>query len=302
METKKNCYFKGIGFGILMLILFYAIQFIVMFAMVIVKLIPMIANAGGDTQALMDNYMKSVQEPEFLTLATAVATGATALVFGLWYKLKYAKKSMESYFTNLKQNIMTKKNFLFFVMAGICSYWFMLVISITVSIVSPSAWDMYRDMMGAATGGNPFFTFIFVVLLAPIGEECAFRGILQKKFMKWMPVVPAIIMQAVFFGIFHMNLVQGIGVLGLGIVAGYATYRCNSVLPAIFLHFVNNGFSTLITYLPDSIKGNDIILVLMAAVSFVLLFVVVKFMPGKLLEVQDEGQPLPEIAQGQELS
>lgn len=301
MDKKKNSYFKGIGFGILMVILFYVIQFAVMFAMIFAKLIPVIANAGGDTQAVMNSYMKSVQEPEFLTLATAVATAATALVFGLWYKLRYAKKSMGSYFQNLKQNIMTKKNFLVFLMSGICCYWFMVVISLTVSVLFPSAWDMYGDMMGAATGGNPFFTFVFVVLLAPIGEECFFRGILQRKFMNWMPVVPAIILQTVFFGIFHMNLVQGIGVLGLGIVAGYVSYRCNSVLPAIFLHFVNNGFSMLITYLPDSVKENSIVLLLIAIVSFALLFVVIKFVPGKLMEVQDGRQPLPETEQGQEL-
>lgn len=297
METKKRGravdYLKGIGFGILMIFLFYVVQFAVMFVVIVVNIVLGMSQMSGDMQAVMASYMDEVQSPEFLTMATAFMTAATTLVFGLWYKLQYGRKFMKNHFDGFKERVLTGKNILVFFLLGVACYYIELDISSLIALVSPDAMESFQELMADVTGGSPLVSLIFVVILAPIGEECLFRGLVQRKFLKWMPVVPALILQAVIFGVFHLNIVQGIYVLILGLAAGYVAYRCNSVLPAIFIHFVNNGWSMLMGYLPESILNIDILWILMPIVPIALLVLVVKFMPGSLMEGPKMADDMP---------
>lgn len=292
METvekgRAKDYLKGIGFGVLMIVLFYAVQFGVEIPTIMVSTFIRIAKAGGDVESVMATYAQDIQSPEFLTIIMAIVTAATALVFGIWYKLLYARKFMQNGFARTKKYVLTGKNILVFFLLGVISYFVSLVISSVIALVSPDSIEQFAEMMGRVTGGSKLVTFAFTVILAPIGEECLFRGILQKQLMKWLPVLPALILQSLFFGIFHLNIVQGLYVLALGFVAGYAAYRCKSVLPAIFIHFVNNGISMIISNLPVTVLNNYLLWIVAPIVPLVLLVLVVKFMPGKLMEVPKE--------------
>lgn len=138
-----------------------------------------------------------------------------------------------------------------------------------------------------ATGGSTLLSIFFVVILAPIGEECLYRGLIQKKIMKWLPVVPAIILQALFFGISHLNIVQGIYATVFGIAAGYVAYRYKSILPTIFIYAVNNATALLVGYLQKSAPQLNILWIVMPFILLAVLVLVIKFMPGKLMEARD---------------
>lgn len=285
METtrkgKISDYLKAAGLGLLFILLFYVIQVIVMAGVMFIKIFLDIAQAGGDASTVMTSLMEDAQSPEFLTYASAVMTVATTLVFGIWYKLQYGRKFMQTKFQDFKKHVLTRKNIVVFFLTGLSCYFIELGISSIIALISPNIMESYLENMGTIMSGNPLIVFLFVGLLAPIGEECLFRGLLLRKYLQWLPVVPALIVQAVIFGIFHMNIVQGLYVLIIGLAAGYTAYRCKSVLPAIFIHFVNNTMPSILNLMPESVTNNNILWVLVPIFVIALLVIVIKYMPGK---------------------
>lgn len=81
---------------------------------------------------------------------------------------------------------------------------------------------------------------ISAALLAPLAEECIFRGILLPGLLQWLRPVGAIGVNALLFAIMHQ---QGGVILPLtlvGIVTGFLTWRHGSLWPAVMFHILNN--------------------------------------------------------------
>ena len=116
-----------------------------------------------------------------------------------------------------------------------------------VAAVMPAWLDEYTQLIESAGLGDDmsFIMIIYSAILAPVLEEFAFRGITFKAARKIMPWYVAIIVQAILFGAFHMNAMQGIyaGALGLGL--GYIMYRYDNLLITIIVHFVFNILGTV---------------------------------------------------------
>lgn len=91
---------------------------------------------------------------------------------------------------------------------------------------------------------------ISVVVIAPILEELFFRGLvlwLTNKIAR--NVVVAIIVQAMLFGIAHMNLVQGIYAVGAGIILGYIRVRYETLLASMIVHLLMNVNSLIFGFI-----------------------------------------------------
>lgn len=110
----------------------------------------------------------------------------------------------------------------------------------------PSALDAYASMI--STSGLAGFTVISTVatiVVAPICEEIIFRGftmkILEKTGFKFWVVN---LIQAALFGIYHLNLVQGLYAFALGFVLGLAYKKCNTIWASILGHAIYNFSGT----------------------------------------------------------
>lgn len=121
----------------------------------------------------------------------------------------------------------------------------------------PEAIARYEALMEQAGMGQNFFTIFAAVCLAPIGEEILCRGIAwhyASKVVKGMKSETAAFwivncITALGFGIMHANLIQGTYAFFLGLGIGFLRHRYNSLLPAMFAHFVVNAISS---FLPES--------------------------------------------------
>lgn len=115
---------------------------------------------------------------------------------------------------------------------------------------------------------QPFFiTLLLAGIITPIMEEIFYRGILLGKLRQGFGVVVAIGIQALFFGIGHMNLVQGIYACVMGILFGYVVIWTGSLYGAIILHVVINTTSILWRHvIPFQPEGGELeILILIGA-------------------------------------
>ena len=90
---------------------------------------------------------------------------------------------------------------------------------------------------------------LFSAVIAPICEEWTFRGILYTGFRKNGSALQAMLITAVLFGLFHMNLNQMLYAMVLGIFFAALREVTGSILPSIICHMTVNGGSTLLLLL-----------------------------------------------------
>lgn len=147
-------------------------------------------------------------------------------------------------------------------------------ILMVISHLSPDLLTGYIQLLEASglESLSPV-TLIATLFFAPIGEELLFRG-LTLHFTKritsrfWI----ANLLQAVCFGIFHANLVQGIYAMIMGLVFGYVREKYQSLYASILLHALVNFCGTIISglLLPDLEPGLGMSFAILCVAALVL--------------------------------
>lgn len=90
-------------------------------------------------------------------------------------------------------------------------------------------------------GDNRVYLLISLMALLPaLAEEIFFRGYLQSKLTRELPIPVGILITALLFAFAHIDPVQMLMVFPIGIWLGYIAWRCGSTWPAIFGHLTNN--------------------------------------------------------------
>ncbi len=97
----------------------------------------------------------------------------------------------------------------------------------------------------------PFWLFLVNVLVSAvlpgICEETAHRGMLLKGTMG-LGQKQALILSSLLFGFMHMNIEQFFYATLIGFLVGYLAIICDSIYPAMIIHFMNNFLSTFMGY------------------------------------------------------
>ena len=130
-----------------------------------------------------------------------------------------------------------------------------LIISCLLILVENIAPDIMTDYANLIESSGladlSVLSTILTLVCAPIVEELAMRGVTMTWAMKlfnnkfWL----ANILQALLFGILHMNLVQGIYAFVLGLLLGYVCNKYKSLWASIIAHLTFNFAGTYITSL-----------------------------------------------------
>ena len=147
-----------------------------------------------------------------------------------------------------------------FVAAALMGYGMQIVttlIMVLVNVLLPSVMEEYNTLVdGSGITTYGLMWVISTLVLPPLVEEAGFRGLgLTYLERAGVPFAVANIVQALAFGIFHMNLTQGIYTFVLGLALGYVTHRSGSIAPAMLMHLVYNlmgtlGSNLIYSYLP----------------------------------------------------
>lgn len=140
--------------------------------------------------------------------------------------------------------------------------------------LAPELMESYQELMESSGLGINAWANAAAVILAPLGEELVFRGVVfhyarkavagmkSPKKAFWI----ANCIQALLFGIYHLNLVQGIYAFAIGLVLGYLCQKYRSVIPGMLAHLIFNGISALFSeqlygWIPESIAWYGLITV-----------------------------------------
>ena len=114
----------------------------------------------------------------------------------------------------------------------------------------------YKGGSSITEGAYPiwllFINLVCTAVLPAICEETAHRGLVLKG-LSPLGRKRAIIISSMLFGLAHMNIQQFFYATLIGFLLGYVASTCDSIYPAMIIHFMNNALSTLMSY--SAVKG-----------------------------------------------
>jgi len=93
-----------------------------------------------------------------------------------------------------------------------------------------------------------WFMFISLALQPALLEELTFRGIVRDGFSDY-PLKRQALLVGICFGLFHLNFDQFFYTAVFGFLMVYILYYTRSIIATMLFHFLNNGASTLASYL-----------------------------------------------------
>lgn len=234
---------KTLLFSTVPLLLGIGIQYVAMIYLIIVSAIFMFVIAPLITQTSYNenDFMVLLMNIDFNTILMIAFSVTCIVIFGIWYY----KSCGGNFLPNIKRTFHPLQ-FLGIVFLIPGTQFFSSIIIGIVSSIFPSWLEAYEKLLESAGMGDEIsiIMMIYSVCLAPIGEELIFRGVTMRIARRSFPFWAANLIQAVLFGIFHMNMIQGIYAAVLGLFLGYVCEKGGSIYLAIVFHFLFNLWGT----------------------------------------------------------
>lgn len=232
------------------ILLAFAFQFLAMGFLIGVKTLFLFAS-NPDSSAL-SQLQELMTDTGFNMVLSILFAILNITVFGLWYYHKFEGNFLPQ----------PKKTFHPALFAGLlliapAAQFLSNVVVVIVSAINPVWLENYQKLMETAgiDAELNFLMIVYVVILGPIGEELIFRGVTLRCARQIFPFWAANLMQAVLFGVFHMNIIQGSYAFVLGIILGVVCEKFGSIYYAIFLHICFNFLGTVISQQLDFIDS-----------------------------------------------
>lgn len=233
--------------------------------------------SAGEEAVLLNEFISGLTGPTLLVTHLVLF-----VCFGLWYGFGCCRQRN---FTITFRRTFSPRNLGVIVLLAVsCCYFTNFFMPIASEVIPERIMQDYIDLMETAGFGESILPTLTSVLIAPFGEELIFRGVtyhyasrltegLQSR-RKAFYIANTI--QALAFGIFHGNLVQGTYAFLLGLVLGYLRERFGSIWASILAHMLINGISSflwepLFYFLPESMAvfgGGSVLCLLLMILGF----------------------------------
>lgn len=187
---------------------------------------------------LSDKLYDILNSTTFNTVFLLTCAIFIIIFFGGWYFSAFEHLSLKP--KHLKKICSPLMLIGIFVLALGLQYTVSYIIAFTSSI-NPDWLTAFEELSDSA-GMNDMtlLLVLYSVFLGPINEELLFRGVSLSHLGKAMPFWLANIIQAALFGIFHLNVLQGIYAFSIGLFFGYIRHISGSIFPCMLLHMVYN--------------------------------------------------------------
>lgn len=171
-----------------------------------------------------------------------------------------------------------------------------VVLTMLVSVLAqllPEAFSSYTELMANISYKNSWITVLYVLLIGPVSEEMIFRGAIMDRLRIAFPFWLANVLQAALFGLYHMNLIQGLYAFLLGLVLGLICRVTGSIFAAALTHIIFNSTSYLMEiFFPGERSSEAYILFGVVLFGIILFSLGIKYYikEYRLLCVKEDGE------------
>ncbi len=221
-----------------------AIQTITQMPFMAMAMAETMSETGGDPGDVFDTMIKmsEVFNAKYAVWAYMLYGVIALIVFGSWYIKGFVKGKPRFKFSS----VFGFKSILATV-GIVIGLTFTIDAGLTLaSWLAPEVMESYQELIKASgLVDNVLITVIYGILMGPVLEELALRGLtfgyLEKSNIKPFFVI---LISGILFGAMHMNLVQGIYASFLGFFLGYLRYKYRSISITIIAHILCNLMGT----------------------------------------------------------
>ena len=187
-------------------------------------------SAGSKT---FNDLLSLWSSSSFIIWVSMLYAIAALILFGFWY---YKKLAADQELVPVKYAFNIQIISSLFLLAAGLQYVVQYLMSF-IGVVRPDWMQSYADLSeSAGLGSMSPLTLVYACIIAPVSEELIFRGVTLGYAKKSLSVTAAIVLQAVLFGVFHMNIIQGIYAAFLGLFLGYLFEAGGSIAVAMLFH------------------------------------------------------------------
>ncbi len=104
--------------------------------------------------------------------------------------------------------------------------------------------------------GIPFWVGMVIFgIISPLAEEVLFRGIIYNRMKKYYPLPLAMIVSALFFGVYHGNMVQGLYGTIMGLLMVFVYEKYDTFMAPVLFHAVANISIYTLMYKPETFEA-----------------------------------------------
>ena len=271
----ENIIMKKIGYffsGFLPILTAFAAQFLAsvfMAGVAVLFLFPAIPSLRRSGRSL-DTLETLMTNTEFSACIMLIYSITCIVFLGLWYY----RSCNGNYLPSLSRTFHPLQLFAIVILVPGMQF-FSSYLTTVVSLIFPDWLKEYESLMETAGLDSDIgiLMFFYAVILGPVCEELIFRGVTMRIYRRIFPFWAANIIQALLFGIFHMNWIQGIYAFVLGLVLGILCEKGGSIYYSLLFHILFNFWGTIIGQLLENVNNTfalDIFLFFAMIVSLAL--------------------------------
>ena len=237
-QLKKDS--NTVGF---ILILYFIVMFAVSFATIILPTVASVLNGEISTDLTSIDFLS---DTTFVMLESGLVSLVSFFLVAIIYSIVAKMNLGETYPVQKTGFKLTSILVLFGLsIAMIANY----VSNMTIGVFDMFGIDANIDIEYPCDNALEVFLFyVSVAVLPALVEEFAFRGVILKIMRKHSDSM-AVLVSGVMFGLMHGNFTQIPFALVVGLILGFITVKTNSLIPAILIHFLNNGLSVTFSLL-----------------------------------------------------
>lgn len=195
----------------------------------------------SDFQSMMDALFKLYSSSSFNTWLSATYGVTALIVFALWYQKRFHAADVRTIPKYFNPTIFVSLIAIAIGLQYVTNY----VVTFT-AYLQPGWMKAYENLLKTIDIAHVTpVLLLYSVIVAPICEELIFRGVTLSYAKREMPFWVANILQAVLFGVYHMNPLQGIYAFFIGLFLGYVCHKGGSIFLSMCLHALFNLWGTL---------------------------------------------------------
>ena len=254
-------------------LLSFILSFIVMVAGIQLGMFS--ADQMQNFQGVLAKLIQYIQQGNPLMILNFVQELITLACFGLWY---YFREKKYQYRPNYKKAF-SIKNVLSIAGIAFLGQYALDLLMILVYFVMPGIFAQYVDLMKnlEINAANPVLMIFCVGIFGPLVEEVLFRGMVFGKLRRVFSFWPAALISGAIFGLYHMNLVQGIYAGVFGIILAYVFEKTETIWGCYLLHAFFNLSSYVIEGYETALRsvGFEMPVLIQLLFGFVSVFVIV---------------------------
>ncbi len=240
--AKKRFYPIFILISVLPLFIMLTLNAVATLPAFAVGIFTMRQEGGSFTNAT--ELLTSPEAQNALTIGFICYALASIVIFFIWYKKVF-----------LKHQIVIDNKTAFNVKSVVLAVLLIIGTSSVINLgldalsaLAPEVMDSYNETLSSAGLGSNFLTtLIYGCMFGPIAEELMFRAVTQGYLRRsGLNAVAVVFIQAILFGIAHMNPVQSTYATLFGLSLGLLRHKYGNIRISCLAHIVFNVFGTFV--------------------------------------------------------